>query len=1155
MPASSHDKPGHSQRFSRITLYLTLAYAFLLVYGTLFPFNGWLTLDESAWSLMLQRGPSNTSRADILTNLLVYMPLGLLLILSLGNRFSTVKNILLVTLCSALLSLALEYLQTRLPGRVPSVLDLILNTLGGLAGGLIALSLQPDTTVGGKLYRLRSTYIHSTPLANLGLLTLGLWALSQLSPLVPSIDLGNLRQGLKPLWHTLQNPATLEWIRVVEYSLSITAAGMITSTLLRNRYNALFIFCAFVTLVLLLKIPVLDRQISLEALIGLVTGAGVTLLFYDRQLRIRLLIAAIAIPGMLLASGVHIAADAFTSDLAPFNWIPFRSHLANNITGLIDILGGLWPFVALNYIARQANSKHRSILIVSGSLVIFLLMFSLEWYQQYLPGRSADITDAVIATLAWLLPWYYPVSSKQDTAEISSPVTKQKSTDRRLPGYVLPVVTVVVLAVIAVIIWKPDGTPHEQPLDESTLPLLPAPEDLPSVALPDFNYDHPRLPAADADDLARLKLENPGYLRKHKKRAANGNGDLHSAIVMAYLEPGSLDLEILYQRLMALEIKWRGHQQAKPLAVAYDWLYPQWTDEQRAALQDKLASNANYLIHRIREEQRLSPYNVYLYNSPFQALMATNLALYGDHPRSKQIMNYTHDYWKNRVLPVWRQIMGRNGGWHEGGEYVGIGIGQAIYQVPAMWRSATGEDLFHDEPGIRGFLDFLVYRVRPDGTHFRWGDGGFFDRKVPDRIPLAIEYRHAAAYSLGGCRRQLVPTSWPWGPLTDKNLCDSEALLQLPLARHFDGIGMIIARSDWTPQSTYVSFKAGNNYWSHNHLDQGAFTIYKGGALAIDSGAYGGGRGYGSDHHLNYSYQSIAHNTITVSDPDDTMPAPARKDEPPRTIANDGGQRRIGSGWGVEAAPLDLEEWLNNSEIYQTGNIESYLAQDGLVVAVSDITPAYTHRLSGKGTFSHRTQRVERLWRTFGYDAVDDVIVVFDQVRSLQAKFPKRWLLHTIEKPELTADGFSVTSKADNRTGHAGGRLDGHILLPRSPQVKIVGGKQAAFLVDGTNYNEEGRTESYLKKRRKTESGSWRIELSPSKDNEDTLFMVVMLPSSLTSQPKHKIRLLEDGERVGCEITGPERITRWWFTPGRMGLDIEILTPGKKNIRHAVWPG
>src|SRR6185436_12979444 len=280
----------------------------------------------------------------------------------------------------------------------------------------------------------------------------------------------------------------------------------------------------------------------------------------------------------------------------------------------------------------------------------------------------------------------------------------------------------------------------------------------------------------------------------------------------------------------------------------------------------------------------------------------------------------------------------------------------------AMWRAATGEDLFRGEPGIRGFLDFLIYRVRPDNTIIRMGDAAHFSPWLsPDYLPLTIEYRHAEAYSVRPPPVQPVPTAWPWGPLAPVALYSPEKIQQLPLARLFDGLGLLVSRTNWSPTATHVTFKAGDNYWSHSHLDQGSFTIYKGGALAIDSGLYG--PKYGSDHHLNYTYQAIAHNTITVTDPNDRISAPGAKG--PRAIANDGGQRRIGSGWGVESAPLDIEEWTLKREIYHTGKLEKAVMNSGLVVGVADLTSAYTNRFSGKGTFSHRTRRVERFWRTF----------------------------------------------------------------------------------------------------------------------------------------------------------------------------------------------
>lgn len=204
-----------------------------------------------------------------------------------------------------------------------------------------------------------------------------------------------------------------------------------------------------------------------------------------------------------------------------------------------------------------------------------------------------------------------------------------------------------------------------------------------------FHRAHPRLPAPTAVEITTLGASNPAYLRFHEKRAEGGWGDFYSIALTGRIDPAKIGLDVVVGRLLALRYTWRGHEQAMPVALIYDWLYPYLSLDQRRLLQDKLAEGCRYLSHFIRE-QALSPYNVYLYNRPFQALMAVALSLYGDHPAGEQCMAFAYDLWQRRVLPVWRQVMGRNGGWHEGGEYVGIGIGQAVYSVTAMWRNATG---------------------------------------------------------------------------------------------------------------------------------------------------------------------------------------------------------------------------------------------------------------------------------------------------------------------------------------------------------------------------------------------------------------------------------------------------------------------------------
>ena len=56
------------------------------------------------------------------------------------------------------------------------------------------------------------------------------------------------------------------------------------------------------------------------------------------------------------------------------------------------------------------------------------------------------------------------------------------------------------------------------------------------------------------------------------------------------------------------------------------------------------------------------------------------------------------------------------------------------------------------------------------------------------------------------------------------------------------------------------------------------------------------------------------------------------------------------------------------------------------------------------------------------------------------------------------------------------------------------------------------------------------------------MFLVVLQPVAAGARPVHRVQLLESGKRVGCEIIGPNRTTRWWFEPGRNDAEIEVLS-------------
>jgi hypothetical protein len=127
------------------------------------------------------------------------------------------------------------------------------------------------------------------------------------------------------------------------------------------------------------------------------------------------------------------------------------------------------------------------------------------------------------------------------------------------------------------------------------------------------------------------------------------------------------------------------------------------------------------------------------------------------------------------------------------------------------------------------------------------------------------------------------------------------------------------------------------------------------------------------------------------------------------------------------------------------------------------------------------------------------------------------------------------------------------VLLPKQPLINAIGGRGFEFFVDDRNYDERGRLQQTIRKLGPTqgEPGAWRIEVSPAQDAAADLFLVVLLPTA-GAQPAHRIRLLESDERIGCEIAGPERTTRWWFERGRNAAEIEVVGAGGSISRYRV---
>lgn len=126
----------------QISARATAACVTLILGLSSYPFHGWRWPGSDVWFFAWW---FQVSRWDLILNLLLYVPLGFFATRWLGSRWRPAWAVVLATVLGAGLSLFAELLQIFLPQRFPSLLDLLANGAGTLAG---ALAVRSSTAEG-----------------------------------------------------------------------------------------------------------------------------------------------------------------------------------------------------------------------------------------------------------------------------------------------------------------------------------------------------------------------------------------------------------------------------------------------------------------------------------------------------------------------------------------------------------------------------------------------------------------------------------------------------------------------------------------------------------------------------------------------------------------------------------------------------------------------------------------------------------------------------------------------------------------------------------------------------------------------------------------------------------------------------------------------
>jgi VanZ family protein len=357
-----------------------IAIALVIVYGSLYPFHFRRRSDPRGdLRALLQTARGPLRRGDFTANVLLYLPLGLFSAQA-ARRLAPSAAAMVAIFSGGALSTCMELLQYYDAGRVPDFADIYANTAGaaiGAAGAILFGRRAP--------WRIRAIAMERRPFV---ILLLSCWLGDRLFPFVPVIDLHKYWRAVKPL---LFSP-TLAPVELYRHAMMWLAAAVLLEALFGIARSRIML-PALIGGVFIARIAIADAALAPAEIVG---GALAALAWFAPLSRLR---QRVPLVGILFACAVALEALQpfhFNPIARAFGWIPFRSFLQGSVeVNIRSFLEKFFSYGALVWLIARAGSPLWAAVSLGGGLVLCL-----RTVQIFLPGRSAEITDAIILLIA-----------------------------------------------------------------------------------------------------------------------------------------------------------------------------------------------------------------------------------------------------------------------------------------------------------------------------------------------------------------------------------------------------------------------------------------------------------------------------------------------------------------------------------------------------------------------------------------------------------------------------------------------------------------------------------------------------------------------------------------------------------------------------------
>lgn len=348
----------------------------MIIYGSLYPFAFHAVPDGvGPLRMLLNKWDETPGRGDFVSNILLYIPLGFVGMISVGKRASLWRLAAVVAI-GATLSVMMESAQYYDAGRDPEATDVYSNTIGVIVGASIGWVFGQD---------FRWPLLGELSANRIPALLLMSWLGYRLYPYEPTINLHKYWDALKPI---VLHPQLTWYSLCRQTAIWLTVAVLIEKIVGPTKSAAMF--RRFAGFTLLASLIIISTWISLSQLSGMAL-AYLLWRAIRHQPRAPVVVAATLLGFYVVA--FRLAPFDFAAVEGHYGWMPFLSFMQGSIDlDVQSFFEKVFLYGGLIWLLGQAGMGLR---VAYSAVAGVLLLASVA--EIYLPGRSAEITDAILA--------------------------------------------------------------------------------------------------------------------------------------------------------------------------------------------------------------------------------------------------------------------------------------------------------------------------------------------------------------------------------------------------------------------------------------------------------------------------------------------------------------------------------------------------------------------------------------------------------------------------------------------------------------------------------------------------------------------------------------------------------------------------------------